>query len=278
MNSRSMSQVGLFGHQNEQVSEESYTPYYRFVIAPTKTHYNDTVNDETLSSGIRNLNLMAENDIAYLNDKEKCITYPHVIFTGYSDHQSQERFDACIRAMRDSSEENKIELHFTGHATPGGDGKVGMEDGHNLGYRLGIPELIEVLKNHGIDDLKQYHLHFNFRCCNSAYVPIDIRDRNNPRAIINKILQESFIGHFYAAMKKEGFDRLSVTGVRGYYFPGANKIQVGDSKDKYPLLVGTVTLDADGQLSMHKQIMKIKNIPELSQYFKHQSTTHRLNF
>jgi hypothetical protein len=230
------------------------------VVGPTRASYQgaDKINVE---SELAELTKMVTRDIAYLKS-QKLSVCDDVLYTGAPDNTALARH---LAAMAGSAPETVKSIVFTAHGSPGKRGKIGMgydEEG-KPDYRVDAPQLVALLQSLGIDALREHQLHFYFRCCNSAYAEINCWQKN-PAQAKDAILRQSFIAYFRDLMEERGFSKLSVTGFRGFYFPGAKILELGTDKKKRPIEEGTVTIDAEKTVTISASIWNLKNTEALT--------------
>ncbi len=243
--------------------------YDTFVLAPTQGDYSEVKSKEDLSSELDELTRMGEKDIAFLSTSKKLTVYPEVIPTGHPNQgKLAERFEALSKG------EGKVVVVFTAHGSPGPRGKIGMgndEEG-KADYRLTIDMLVDLLVKSGIGALVKRDVSFTFRCCNSAYCPVEIYAKLKQEQIekvAEDVRNSSVIGLFYARMQKVGFASLSVTGYRGFYFPDKKAPQVStNAKDKFPLADGEITISGKDVVSLPANFHKLKSTTKLDKYFR----------
>lgn len=271
----SLAGKGIFKNEKKKETKdeksEHYSNYTTFVLAPTLPEY-PKADISDLNLQFDELKKMAEKDIFYLSSPHPKLTiiYPKVIFTGYSGSESDKsKLAECISALAES-EMKEINFVITAHGSPGQKGRFGMgwDDDAHTNYRIDAAEFISLLEKNGIEKLKEKSIHFSFRCCNSAYVPIN-RFEKSDDVIKKDILEKSCIGEFYRVMQERGYKQISVTGFRGYYFPGIKAVELGDKRKKYDVKDGTITIQADGTVLIpeRNKLVKIQT-PKLDEEFK----------
>jgi hypothetical protein len=243
--------------------DPNYKLYTTFVLAPTRDAYLNA-NSKDLANELDELEEMAKKDITYLTDIEKANVCPKVIYTGYSGGKGTDTaLSDCFIALSGLQKNTKITFVLTAHGSPGIKGKIGMgydEDG-KPDYRLTAPMLGDLLKKKDIKKLKKLDLHFIFRSCNSAYVPLD-RYTKVSRATKIKVIDHSFIGCFHSTASSVLKLDVTVTGFRGYYFPSRKTPKVSADKKKMFLLEeGSVTIlsNRDVVFGDEEELFKIQS-------------------
>ena len=233
--------------------------YTTFVVGPTRTSY--TGADPTdLASELNELTTMVDKDIKFLTSQGTGVC-PNVLYTGHPDSQT---FSGYLDAMSQSDPETLKKIVFSAHGSPGRNGKIGMgyDEVGKPDYRVTPSDLVEILKSLDIKRLRTHKLHFYFSCCNSAYATLDGFKRNENETK-KAIYAQSLIGGFYDRMDTLRFTRFSVTGYRGYYFPGINKAELATKDVKRPVADGTVTINTNGAVEYSQNIWGLKNDSEL---------------
>jgi len=266
-----------------------------FIFLPTKSEYEITdehgiaLKENDLEKEIEELTRMGEFDSKYFQKKG----YSKVLqtYTGYPNQDSE--FKDTIESIANLPKEKEILICFSGHGSPGEHGKVGMghhdrsvsaENKHYL-YRISIDELINSLLENGFDKLKDHHIHFQFRCCNSAYVPFEAIEKDKfylkkHKAKIpdkdkdhfdEEILEKSLIGIFFKKMKDNNFNNISASGVRGFYCPSQNLPQVSSeypAKNKFNADECTVVINSEGKVEAnYLKLLAVPNITSVGGFF-----------
>ena len=282
----------MFRQPPTKQSEKSNPKCY--ILLPTKVEYlsrdeNGIKLDPTnFNVEMDKLQHMGEFDAKYFKKNNYEVT---CLYTGYSHVDKSPTLAGTVQSLADlpKTQADSILICFTGHGSPGAQGKIGTGSDNlqsqKYNYRVSIDELITLLMESGFNQLKDHHLHFEFHCCNSAYVPFQplVEDKfylkrhkiELPEAdqvqFENDILEKSLIGIFYKTMKENGFNHIVVSGLRGYYCPSTTTSEVSaefPAKKKYKAEDCIIHINSNGKVEANfLKVLRIANIPELDQYF-----------
>jgi len=105
----------------------------------------------------------------------------------------------------------------------------GNENGVGLfSRRIRFTELANSFKSFP-KEVKESEIHFSFHACNSAYF-LNKEDEKraelksglkrldlSPQELEEKVIKNSYIGHFFRAIKKQDFKNVSVKGIHGFF-------------------------------------------------------------
>jgi len=220
------------------------------VLAPTQPSSFYQVKPKDLDKEFGELQRMAEADVKFQAGLEPNNVHPQVVYTGYSGGQyADTALSSRIDALVFEPKNTKVHFIVTGHGSPGVQGKIGMGDVAVFDHRLTAAEFVQVLSDAGIKRLKKLDLHFTFRCCNSAYVPLAQWNQDLQKANLS-IANDSLIGAFSRSMSRTQRLDVTVIGFRGYYFPDVKGPKLGGKggKKKFPLADGEVTIKHNGEV------------------------------
>lgn len=235
----------LFGNTTARITHKT------FVLAPTKKSY-PTASKADLASELSEQVKMCENDIKNLASLKP---YPHVIYTGYFEQTPVTSFREVLDGIAHFEDDDTITFIISAHGSPGIKGKFGCgyDDASHPDYRLDADEFLALLSDNEFGKLTGKHVHFQFRCCNSAYAPLGIHEKSED-TIKQSVKEKSLIGYFWTAAQKQFPDiHITVSGVRGYYYPskkGGGLAKDHSGKNLTPIEEGTITIQENGAVTL----------------------------
>ncbi len=161
----------------------------------------------------------------------------------------------CISELIKKETQYVPTFHIVGHGTP--DGVGFLESNKQISPETFANQFHEILKANGLQVLKKRPITFDFQTCNSAYADVD--DSMLFDDIATKVISDSFIGKFHAAMKKLGYLDVTVTGYRGYFCAITSR-HAGEALVQDSFINPTLSIAASkSQLTIQNGIFKVSN-------------------
>jgi hypothetical protein len=236
-----------------------------FVVGPTRDSY-DEENELDVKKCLGKLTDSVMFDIAYLKNCKRPVC-EQVFFSG----APESGLGAIVEMCSELSESAPITIVFSAHGSPGPNGRIGMGK-HELGeespnYRLTAKELVVQLCESPLMKLANRDVTFEFRCCNSGYVPFTNPYVVNATEHGGKVLDRSYIGTFRTELKKVWEGKLTVVGFRGFYHPDKKNPKVETKGDKKAIEVGTITILPNDTVVLSPTIKLLKNNDTLAGFF-----------
>lgn len=231
--------------------------YSNFVLMPilptlipastTDSSYVSSSNAPILDYDSDELIEFSATTISKLKNVKKLRVYPLPLIMSHI--ESLEKNSMEYRTFKPYSLANCVtailtEKQFTptfnivGHGTPTG---IGTSDTKAQISPTGFAnKMHQLFERYGLsDELKKHPISFEFHTCNSAYA--NIHPESSRADVYACVRENSFIGKFYNALKRLGYQSISVTGYRGYYIDGVStKEQVQDSFHSPTLLLNAI--------------------------------------